>query len=59
KRLDAIADKASDLFASGKFTRQEFSQLFVEANQLVYGEKGGQYIEERELYENEFGKMKD
>ena len=59
KRLNVIAGKASDLFAGGKFTRQEFSQLFVEANELVYGEKGGQYIEERDLYENEFGKMKD
>lgn len=56
KRLDEIADKASDLFASGKFTRQEFSEIFLEANKITYGENRKEYMEEKKLHESEFGK---
>jgi len=57
-RLNEFADKASELFASGKFTRKEFTRIFVKASELVYGENDKRYIEEKEIYESEFGDMK-
>ncbi|MFA6193607.1 MAG: hypothetical protein WC726_01965 [Parcubacteria group bacterium] len=59
KGLNEIADRVNGLLASGKFTREEFTRIFVRASELVYGENDKRYLDEKEIYESEFGEMKD